>query len=375
METIYISIGQRVEKSSSHPHGWKRVDYVPEDETCVVVLGGSGADSDRHANSYAKDIDELLEENNLKKSVQIYSIVYRTDVEDDAFFMPFLLQKKSREVLLEKYGRKEVLPYTPKQEAFMQKAQKLYGQFVLSKSNPEISDPEYVERLFEKVLLYRISEDNKKLDVQEAMKRIRKLNIVAHCHGAYVFLKLEEIMRRKMDELGYSKKEQDAIQKQLLCVAYAPYAPLGVSKCTMISFCSLADEEVWHQNAFHRELKNLDQNGQFELSYFQKKQGEVMVAPSMTKEKDGAEHSFSNYVMPERELSKEGKVVLFYSQNAILNGVKSSLTGRSIRSLEDVLCAGDAKASDILEKLKTKGKNVYAQILCAAKKYALMKGR
>ena len=376
MKKIYINIGQRVEKSFVRPYGWRRADYIPEDETCVLVLGGSGANDDRRANAYAKDIDELLEENNLKEGVKIYSVVYRADVESDECFMPFLLQKESREQLLEKYGHKDIKPKTQRQKQFAEKAQRLYGKDALSKSNPEILNPPYIERLFEKVLLYRISENGQKLELEEAMNRVRKLNVVAHCHGGYVFVKLEEMMRQKMIELGYLKEEREAIQKQLLCVALSPYAPLGVSKSTMISFGSARDSEVWHQNAFHRELLALDKNGDFRLSYFPEKQGNVFVASSMVPEKtDGYEHSFSNYVMPKRELSKEGKVMLLFARLAILNGVKSSVDNEPLKSVQELLCGDDIKILSLFDYVKKTGQNMYAKILCSARKFAAMKGR
>ena len=376
MKKMYIDIGQRVEKSFAYPYGWRRADYIPEDETCVLILGGSGANDDRRANAYAKDIDELLEENNLKEGVKIYSVVYRADVESDDCFMPFLLQKESREQLLEKYGHRDIKPKTQRQKQFAEKAQRLYGKDVLSKSNPEISNPTYIERLFEKVLLYRISENGQKLELEEAMKRVRQLNIVAHCHGAYVFVRLEEMMQQKMIELGYLKKEREAIQKQLLCVALSPYAPLGASKATMISFGSAKDDEVWHQNAFHRALQTLDKNGDFMLSYFSEKQGNVFVASSMLQEKtDGSEHSFSNYVMPKKELSKEGKIMLFFARRAILNGVKSSVDNELLKSVRELLCGGDIRVSSLFDCVKKRGRNMYAKILFSARKFAAMKGR
>ncbi|HCU58478.1 MAG TPA: hypothetical protein DIC64_00675 [Alphaproteobacteria bacterium] len=377
MRKTYILIGKRIEKSEAHPYGWKRVDFVPEDETCVVVLGGNGTENDEQSNGNAKSVDLLLKAYGLRDGVNVYSIIYRNDAEGEEHFIPYLQQLRSREVLFEKHGRKEIKERTPKQKEFIEKAEQLQGKSAVDASNPEISDPSYVENLFDKLLLYRISDlDGQRLPFEEAIGRVRKLNIVAHCHSAYLFLKLEDMMQQKMKEFGYSDEERKAIQKQLLCVAFAPYAPLGVSKSTMLSFGSMKDDEVWHQNAFHREAQNLDKTGEFKLSYFEEKLGNVFVASSMTEGQVGSvEHSFSNYLMPKRALSEEGEIMVLFGRNAVLNGVRGSKEGRLISNVRDLLCGDDAKTLCLFEKLRERGKKTYAKLMNLARKFALTKAK
>ena len=52
------------------------------------------------------------------------------------------------------------------------------------------------------------------------------------------------MMQQTMKELGFSPAERGQIQKQLLCLACAPSAPLGISKSTLISFASRQDESL-----------------------------------------------------------------------------------------------------------------------------------
>ncbi len=360
----YIRIVQKVEESPRYEHGRKRVDFIDENETCVLVLGGNGTNSDDRANGYAKYVDELLRWRDAKEGVNIYSVVYCDDVSEEEYFVPALIQKQSREVLLEKYGRKEKYALSVKQKEFIRKAKELYGPHVLDSTNKEISDPEYIERLFEKTLLYRISENGERLSFEEACRRVRKLNVVTHCHGAYVFLKLEEMMQKKMKELGYSKKEAEVIQKQLLCVSYAPYAPLGVSKSTMISFGSVEDDMVWHQNAFHQDLKALNVFGTIKLSYFEKKQGEVFVVSHLKKEKkEGAEHNFPNYILPNVNLENDAKIMVRLSQNAIVNGVKGALEERPLDDVKTLVSSKDRKFEEKFDEAKKNGQDLYAQIL------------
>ena len=107
----------------------------------------------------------------------------------------------------------------------------------------EEQNPAYIESLYDKIIRPRISRLNGKVkcDVETAARNMAQVTIFAHCHGAYTALKLEEIMRKNMQKLGYTNDEILKIQKQITVVAYAPACPLGVSKMNFVSFKSLND--------------------------------------------------------------------------------------------------------------------------------------
>lgn len=114
-----------------------------------------------------------------------------------------------------------------------------------SASYSKMFDPKYIDDLFDKVLLRRICNNNgNRLPTDVAKRRIRKLNIISHCHGAYVAMILSQRLVNKMQELGYSVKDIDIIQSQLLIVSLAPSCPLGVTKTRTISFMSAYDSMV-----------------------------------------------------------------------------------------------------------------------------------
>ena len=109
-----------------------------------------------------------------------------------------------------------------------------------------------MDDLFKKVILPRITLHNGKgkLSTEEACQRIRKLNIVAHWHGGYTALKLEEKMQEAMTLIGYNNDERKKIQSQLLVVAHAPACALGVSKSQFVSFKSVYDSDTPLKNNF-----------------------------------------------------------------------------------------------------------------------------
>jgi acylphosphatase len=233
---------------------------------------------------------------------------------------------------------------------------------IKSTLNDDTMNPRYIKKIFDTAFLPRISDtDGKRISTEEAMQNIRKLNIVAHCHGAYTFLKLEEMMTAKMKELGYTKQEQQQIQKQLLCVAHAPYCPLGISKSTLISFCSAQDDEVSHHNNFQTEIVNLNKQGEMTLSYFPERQGNVFICSSLG---DGVEeHNFIGYDINQKGLSNEGKAILALSGKAIVNGVRGSIKNEPLADIETLICGQDDKCKKIFNKIKENGKAIYNKIL------------
>ncbi len=248
-----IHIGTRTKKTPENKLGWKDNVSISKDEPCILILGGSATVGTRSANGYAKQTEKLLKYNELEDYIKIYSAYYE--------FSDFKDVEISRDILMNKYGRKT------------------------NTNETDLKTPEYINKLFDQVILPRISDESfkNKLDVTQVLKNIRKLNIIAHCHGGYVAFKLEEMMQSKMQELGYSKEDMDKIQSQLLIIGLAPYAPLGISKSTFISFASINDDVVDHGNFFHEYIKQEKNNPNFKLSFFEKDKGNLFLVRQIAK--------------------------------------------------------------------------------------------
>jgi len=336
--TSRSSIGQRVKKTSDNPHGFKNVDAITTDETAILFLGGNGTTSAKGANGYLSSLEELLQTNNIKENVSLYATVYdfgeiadRTVAFNDHLARKKLLQDHHRNV-------------------------KLSVQL-----NEDTRHPRYVEDLFNKAFLRRICDKNgKRLSAEEACAKMRQLTVVSHCHGAYTFLKLEEKMQQKMQELGYTAQEQAKIQHELLCVAHAPYAPLGVSKSTMISFVSATDFDITHYNNFETEIRTMAKNHEVMLSYFPGKQGEMFLTPSMGE--DAEQHNFLGYDIRQKDLSKEGKAILVLAGNTIVNGVRNSLSGNPLPPVKEIVCGQDEKIQKFFTKLQENGVKMWQKV-------------
>ena len=379
-----IEIVKRADKTEDNPYGYTKVTSIPEDEVCVLYLGGDGTTTDKAANGYAKVIkNEILDEINAE--VPVYSIKYNFDGHKPSIARYISNIKHRTEVLRSK--------------ADIEKD--------LSKATDEEYNPQYVNELFEKVILPRITlqSGKGKLSVEEACKRIRKLNIVAHCHGAHTALKLEEKMQAAMKESGYSEQDRKKIQSQMLVIAQAPACPLGISKSEFISFKSAYDGIVNIKNNFFdhyinyridEELRHLDAEAVkdkegtekhkcFDLKpcFFAKKQGNLF----FIKQKyewvpvDGPspvevlEHN--NVHFKDKTKTKHGRLMAYYAKTILQNGIKNSLQQDDgfvpLPPIEDLILSGNPeiqeKEQSAFEKMKQNGKALRREVFQAAANY------
>lgn len=328
-----FSLGQRVEKDEQNAVGWRKNAKIAADEVCIAAIGGDGVRCDKAANGYLGDIFTLIKENDLQDKVKVYGVVYD--------FGDFMDTRQARTQTMHDYHRKV---NAPKNIA------------------PDTIDPKYITQIFEQILLPRIAtEDGKKrLSAEEAATRVRRLNLVTHCHGAYTALKLEEIMQNKMRELGYSEAERRDIQKQLLIVSYAPYCPLGVSKSTMISFASLRDDEVSHHNNFDKIITQMNHDNDLPLCYFPGKQGNLFVVSSLGTNMD--QHNFWGF-RPSYEMGTEGEKLTRLAANVLVSGIKNSLQENPRLPEVPDLVATDDYSKELFDEASANGKAQYERIV------------
>ena len=325
-----VFIGTRVEKTDENPQGWKNVSQIPADEVCVVFLGGDGTQDERSSNGNVKGIQEEIGKV-FGSEVSVYGVGYNFEKNE---------QNKARK---SEYVRWGMINSEEQREkiAAMNKGQK-----------PDFA---YIEELYKRVIEPRITRNRgtERIDVEDAAANLRKITFMAHCHGAFVALKLEDVMADKMSALGYSAKEQALIQQQMLVIAQAPGAPLGVSKSTFVSFLSANDMEaprpfnylsVYVQNQMREDRKYADavtdndeerqkSTRPFDLKpcFLSGRMGNcLLVKQKYAYDAElGAgfvnfkEHNFVGF--HDEELTAEGKLLQKFAYNTMINGVKNSL--------------------------------------------------
>lgn len=370
---------QRTEKSDDNPFGLLETQSIPHDECCVVYLGGDGSVNDKAANGYAKIIEnEILKPLNLK--VPVYSVKY--DFSDSK-------QSFSRQQLFNKYNM-----------VFSKKLAAKYNK----NSGEEENNPQYIEDLYKKVIEPRISQNGGKtrLDAKEAARRLRKITFVAHCHGGFTALKLEEFMQKKMNDLGYSLQESSEIQKQMFVAAHAPGSPLGVSKSTFVSFMSAADGQIPQPNNYFshyinkrmqeesrrfygeedQDQEKISQNSWFDLkpSYLAGKQGNFFLikqkhnytseGPAMinSDEHNDVSYTAQNQTKAERMMAHFSKTII---GNAIRNSLRQEEGFQPLPPLEELVMSHDLKMKDkeklAFEKMTINGETLQKEIYAYAR--------
>lgn len=237
----FALLAERVDKSAVAPYGINAAEIVSPEETLVLVLGGAGGRGVhlRGYNGYLKKTDDFIKTHPelSGKNVRVCVAV--------CYIGRFHNERLAREKLYHEYWQEQ------------------YSLDMMAKEQKEeILSPCYIKDIFEQAFLPRISRNGGKerLPAEQTARNIRRLNIVTHCHGAYVALRLEQMMLQKMAELGYLPAERKKVVRQLMVLNYAPDCPARMAESRFITIESAADEHNKYQTRFkeYLQMKALD---------------------------------------------------------------------------------------------------------------------
>lgn len=119
------------------------------------------------------------------------------------------------------------------------------------------SNDERVAILVDDYLVDLISDNGKKINCEDAMRRMRNLNIMSYCDGTLMAQRIENTLLDRMQELGYTDEECAKIQSQMGIIAIATNRLNGTQKSTCISFKDINDAEV-NDNVSQEEREQID---------------------------------------------------------------------------------------------------------------------
>lgn len=232
----FALLTERVGKSAVAPYGINVAEIVSPEETMVLVLGGAGGRGVhlRGYNGYLKKTDDFIKTHRelSGKNVRVCVAV--------CYIGRFHNERLAREKLYHEYWQEQ------------------YSLDMMAKEQKEeILSPCYIKDIFEQAFLPRISRNGGKerLPAEQAARNIRRLNIVTHCHGAYVALRLEQMMLQKMAELGYLPAERKKVVRQLMVLNYAPDCPARMAESRFITIESAADDHNKYQTVLKEYLQ------------------------------------------------------------------------------------------------------------------------
>ena len=365
-----VSVGRRVDKTEENLNGWCEVEQISPDEVCVVCLGEDGTQDTRAANGSVKGFQEEIDKV-FGKGIPVYGVAYNFAKGG---------QNKTRKM---EYVRRGMINSQEQREK------------IAAMNNGQEPDLAYIEEIYKRVIEPRIikNKGTERIDVEEASANLRKITFMAHCHGAFVALKLEDVMAQKMSALGDSAKERGLIQRQMLVVAQAPACPLGVSKSTVVSFLSANDSEMprplnylstyvdkkmREDRAYTYAVMENDALGKAATKPFklkpsflpgvmgncflikQKYTYDKKEGPCLINEK---EHGFVGF--HDEELTPDGKVLQKFAFNTMINGIKNSKQQSKklvpLPEIETLVCQ-DEKERKVFKLMKQNGEKLMQDV-------------
>jgi hypothetical protein len=180
-----------------------------------------------------------------------------------------------------------------------------------------ISRKEKLDDEFTQKYLFPLIEDNgKKIDILQAMKNMRNVNIMTYCGATQSALRMEECLVNRMNELGYSEDEISKIQSQMCIIGYATdikmraeFAENKKIKSTCLSFGDVNDGDVGAPQGIREIAKKNNTIYYNEGYYFHYGNGE---------------HSLKNYILQNDSLSLGISSVITRAVNNSIENHKSS---------------------------------------------------
>ena len=258
-------------------------------------------------------------------------------------------------------------------------------------------DNTHITGLFNRVILPRLTLDGKRRNLNDALIQIRKITFVSHCYGALLVRKLQDEMRRKMPELGYSPDEIKTVLSQMLVVAHAPSGRLDKQTANFYSFASAFDSRMETPNneiksfiTTHRSadqkimraqgLKDMEHTWMPESDVYKgmravflpQNMGNMFIIPrgfdfdefKEYLDEDYGEHGNTSY-LPQTGQNKYGVMLNAIERNVLINGIKNSLAQADkfdpLPDLEDLIIGPNdtpekrAVAVKIFEQMRQNG--------------------
>lgn len=331
----FAFLAERCPTSEDAPYRIRPSAPVLPEENCVLVLAGTGGRGInlRGYNGMLKKTDNFVK-NNVDLSVSPVRVC----------------------VAVCDFGKKHLDKIARKSgyyEAFWPDSVAELKYSIPEDCIEETFNPLYIKDIFESTILPRISskEGTERLPLLRAEQNIRRLNIVAHCHGAFVATQLEKLMDKKMNELGYQAEEQQKIKDQLLVLAYNPDCPKWKTGFRFISVESSQDRH----NEYHGYLREwlLMKPKDFGVCFIPKIYGQTLMCAKVDKfgiegnppremklmsaeewfkqihgvdtgkEKELGEHDFMGFE-PIKNMSKGALKLQSFANNILRNAVRNS---------------------------------------------------
>lgn len=221
----FAFLAERCETDAENPYRIRPAAPVKADETLVLVLCGANRDNYDHIreyNGYLKQVDDFVKQSPKLKDKKVRVCVAVCN------FGKYHNTDAARELQHLKFSEPET-----------------YEDIITTMSpeaREEMLNPAYIQDIFDAAYMPRISHNNSiRQSHHWALANMRRLNIVAHCHGSYVAMALEDKLMSQTKKLGYSYDEQDKLVAQQLVLNFNPECAKHHARSQFVCLQSAAD--------------------------------------------------------------------------------------------------------------------------------------
>lgn len=337
-KTIFIKV------PLSNPLNQDHVTSMDLSTPCILVLGGENTNSVTWANNYCISIAKTLHLKGIKSGLNIYSVYYKTrDRNNDLDRLNLFREFRDTNQLLS-YGN----GLTMTDITYMNRS------YLLSNTYPN-----YIHDILNFAFIPRmIGQYNQILQPKKISENFRKMIIYTHCHGTYVLRMIEKYLIQESNKFTYCLSDMYEIQKKLLVINHAPFAPLEQCNFSTVSFLSASDTQVNYYNELSYNMQKTPDL--FQPAFFGPKFGNVMIANRIKKDitKEHSQVGLSGDYKTEHTLTANGQILFAVERNALLEGTRAMLTNKPIPEISKLVRSSEANLEFDFSDLKKRGKKI-----------------
>ena len=148
-----------------------------------------------------------------------------------------------------------------------------------------------LEKFVAKYFLPLIISNGKRIELVDAMKNVRNINVITYCDGAKYYKAMENIFEKKMQELSYSSEEIKMVLSQICLAAVSGNSLKNEqAKATTMTFGDINDKY------FDLPFKKSECTKNYELIGFENQFAFIV--------NGNGEHDFTRYMKTDEIISK-----------------------------------------------------------------------
>ena len=231
-------------------NNWERIDlnHYKSEKPIVICLSGNGAITEKSANGFCKRAEILLEllfKNSYPQGTCIADLV-------DIVGCSYSYKANVKIPNMTETEKKDFFHKYPTMEAYL----KDYPNNI-TKDDTGFIEETVIDDIINNILLpLCVNENNEKLPVKTACKKLSRVTFFTWCHGAMEVYKILSKLLKKCSELDYELCDIVKMFSSIMHITYAPITKANLSPT--ISIDSLSDYNNIHYSEQYPDINGVE---------------------------------------------------------------------------------------------------------------------